>query len=109
MQLIKRKQDSVRALEELDVKPSYCGKKRDGVSQEPSFSLALAGEGEKVKIYCCRGGGLLRERLLSMGIHIDDEIKVVQKQNGGAMLIEKMGSRFALGGGMAHKICVIRC
>jgi ferrous iron transport protein A len=109
MQLIKRKQASVSPFRELDVKPACCEKQRNGVDQEPSFSLALAGEGEKVRIYCCRGGGLLRERLLSMGIHIDDEIKVVQKQNGGAMLIEKMGSRFALGGGMAHKINVTRC
>jgi ferrous iron transport protein A len=44
-----------------------------------------------------------------MGIHIGDEIKVIQKQNGGAMLIEKTGSRYALGGGMAHKINVTRC
>lgn len=86
-----------------------CEKSRIWDGQEPSFSLALVSEGEKVKIYSCRGGGLLRERLLSMGIHIDDEIKVIQKQNGGAVLIEKMGSRYALGGGMAHKINVTRC
>jgi len=84
-------------------------KRKNWAHQEASFSLALVSEGEKVKIYSCRGGGLLRERLLSMGIHIDDEIKVVQKQNGGAMLIEKMGNRFALGGGMALKINVTRC
>jgi ferrous iron transport protein A len=52
---------------------------------------------------------LLRQRLLGMGIHIDDEILVVQRQNGGAVLIEKTGSRYALGGGMAHKINVTRC
>ena len=75
----------------------------------PSFSLSLAGEGEKVRIVSCRRCGVLRERLLSMGIHIDDEIIVVQKQNGGAVLIEKRGSRYALGGGMAHKINVTRC
>jgi Fe2+ transport system protein FeoA len=34
---------------------------------------------------------------------------VVQKQNGGAVLIDKRGSRYALGGGMAHKINVTRC
>lgn len=85
-----------------------CGNKKRGTDSDPSFSLALVGEGEKVKIVSCQGGGLLRERLLSMGIHIDDKIKVLQKQNGGGMLIEKMGSRFALGGGMAHKINVTR-
>lgn len=86
----------------------YENQKR-GTNSNPAFSLALAGEGERVKIVSCRGGGLLRERLLSMGIHIDDEIKVIQKQNGGAILIEKIGSRYALGGGMAHKINVTRC
>jgi Fe2+ transport system protein FeoA len=33
----------------------------------------------------------------------------VQKQHGGALLIEKSGCRYALGGGMAHKINVTRC
>lgn len=80
-----------------------------GREQVPSFSLALAGEGEKVKIVSCRGCGPLRQRLLSMGLHIDDEIIVVRRQNGGAILIEKTGSRYALGGGMAHKINVTRC
>lgn len=86
-----------------------CEHQKRKTDTNPSFSLALAGEGERVKIISCRSGGLLRERLLSMGIHIDDEIKVIQKQNGGAMLIEKTGSRYALGGGMAHKINVTRC
>lgn len=84
-------------------------KRRREMGPSPSFSLALAGEGEKVRIVSCRRCGVLRERLLSMGIHIDDEIIVVQKQNGGAVLIEKRGSRYALGGGMAHKINVTRC
>lgn len=86
-----------------------CQNQRRGRDPGPSFSLALAGEGEKVRIVSCRRCGVLRERLLSMGIHIDDEIVVVQKQNGGAVLIDKRGSRYALGGGMALKINVTRC
>lgn len=86
-----------------------CGSKKRGAGSNPSFSLALAGEGEKVKIDSCHGGGILRERLLSMGIHIDDKIIIIQKQHGGAVLIEKMGNRYALGGGMAQKINVTRC
>ncbi len=86
-----------------------CTNQRRKVDSNASFSLALAGEGEKVKIFSCRGCGVLRQRLLGMGIHIDDEICIVQRQNGGAMLIEKRGSRYALGGGMAHKITVTRC
>jgi len=75
----------------------------------PSFPLAIASEGEKVRIVLFRSGTLMRERLLSMGIQLNDELMVVQKQNGGAVLIEKSGTRYALGGGMAHKINVIRC
>lgn len=71
------------------------------------FPLALAAEGERVRIVrMC--GGCLRERLLSMGIDLDDEITVIRRQGGGAVLIEKAGNRYALGGGMAHKINVIR-
>jgi Fe2+ transport system protein FeoA len=79
------------------------------ISAPSSFPLAIAAEGEKVKIVRFRSGALLRERLLSMGIQLHDELRVVQRQHGGALLIEKSGSRYALGGGMAHKINVIRC
>ena len=74
--------------------------------QSTSFPLVLAGEGERVKVVHLRGGSLMRERLLSMGINLDDEILVVHKQHNGAVLIEKGGYRYALGGGMAHKINV---
>lgn len=75
-----------------------------------SFPLALAGEGEKVRIVFFRESGVtLRERLLGMGICQDDEIMIVRKDEGGAVLIARGGSRIALGGGMAHKINVIRC
>jgi len=85
-----------------------CDQKRRQPHQEASFPLALAGEGEKVKIVWFRGGRMLQERLLSMGIHIGVELVVIQRQPGGALLIEKSGNRYALGGGMAHKINVIR-
>ncbi|TKB05810.1 FeoA family protein [Desulforhopalus sp. IMCC35007] len=74
-----------------------------------SFPLACATEGERVKIVGIRGGANLTERLLSMGIHVEDQIEVVQRQDRGAVLIARDGSRYALGGGMAHKINVIRC
>ena len=75
-----------------------------------SFPLALAGEGEKVRIVFVReNGGALRERLFGMGICQDDEIVIVAKHEGGAVLISRDGSRIALGGGMAHKINVTRC
>ncbi|WP_310601411.1 FeoA family protein [Desulfobulbus sp.] len=76
--------------------------------QAPSYPLVLASEGEKVKVVSLNGGGLMRERLLSMGINLEDEILVVRKQDNGAVLIEKAGCRYGLGGGMAHKINVIK-
>ena len=75
-----------------------------------SFPLALASEGEKVRIVFFRENGVtLRKRLLGMGICQDDEIVIVAKHDGGAVLIARGGSRIALGGGMANKINVTRC
>lgn len=85
------------------------GTARKRTELSPSFPLAFAGEGEKVRIVFFRGGGTMRERLLSMGICQDDEIMIVQKHDGGAVLIARGSNRVALGGGMAHKINVIRC
>ncbi len=70
------------------------------------FPLALAGEGERVRILQFPRGSKIQERLLSMGIKLNDEIVVVQRQLGGALVIEKKGVKYALGGGMAHKIYV---
>lgn len=86
----------------------HCPLRRENATT-PSFPLAMAGEGELVQIVLFRSGTMMQERLLSMGINLHDEILVIQKQNGGATLIEKSGTRYALGGGMAHKINVIRC
>ena len=73
-----------------------------------SFPLSLTDEGEKVRIVMVRKGRRLQERLGSMGLHIEDVITVIKKQPGGGTIIEKAGSRFALGGGMSLKINVIR-
>lgn len=73
-----------------------------------SFPLAMAGEGESVRIVLIRGGRNIQERMLSMGLTLDDVIEVVQRQNKGAVLISKAGSRYAFGGGMAHKINVTK-
>ena len=73
-----------------------------------SFPLAMASEGESVRIVLIRGGHNIQERMLSMGLTLDDVIEVVQRQNKGAVLISKAGSRYAFGGGMAHKINVMK-
>ncbi len=75
---------------------------------QPAFPLALAGSGERVRVVLIRGGANLKERLLSMGIQVEDSIKVIQSGQKGAVLIAKDENRFMLGGGMARKIYVIK-
>jgi ferrous iron transport protein A len=74
-----------------------------------SFPLCLADEGESVRIITARSGKKLHERLGSMGLQINDTVTVIKKQPGGGIIIEKSGSRYALGGGMSFKIYVRRC
>ena len=73
-----------------------------------SFPLALAGNGETVRIVLISGGANLKERLLSIGLRVDDLIEIVQSREKGAVLIAKDENRFMLGGGMAQKIFVIK-
>lgn len=73
-----------------------------------TFPLSLADAGESVRIVCVRGGCNMQKRMLSMGLALDDVITVVGRQGQGALLVSKNGSRYAFGGGMAHKINVIR-
>ncbi|WP_448871252.1 FeoA family protein [Desulfobulbus propionicus] len=77
-------------------------------SQSQGFPLSLAGEGERVQVLLFPQGSKIQERLMSMGISLHDVVTVVQKQHGGALMIEKDGTRYALGGGMAHKILVVK-
>ena len=74
----------------------------------PSFPLALASAGESVRIVMVRGGGKMKERLLSIGLQVDDAIEVVQCREKGAVLVAKDDNRFMLGGGMAQKIYVTK-
>ena len=78
---------------------------RDNMS---SFPLALAGIGEKVKVVLIRGGAKMKERLLSMGLQVDDTFEIVQSGEKGAVLVAKDENRFMLGGGMAQKIYVTK-
>ncbi len=77
-------------------------------SSQPSFPLSMAKEDEKVRIVSVRRGRNIHERLLGMGIQVDDVIEVIQCQQKGAVLISKENNRYMLGGGMALKIHVIK-
>ncbi|MDA3786798.1 MAG: FeoA family protein [Deltaproteobacteria bacterium] len=87
---------------------SHQCKKKPFRPASPSFPLALAGEGEQVQIAAIQGGGNLLERLLGMGIKPRDIVEVVQRRGQGIVLIAKETDRYALGGGMAHKIYVTK-
>jgi ferrous iron transport protein A len=83
-------------------------KKDEQEPSRPSFPLAMAGDGETVRIVSVHRGRNIQERLLSMGIQLDDVVEVVKRQDKGAVLISKENQRYALGGGMALKILVIK-
>lgn len=82
--------------------------KQTAKNTEPSFPLALAGPGERVQVVFIRGGANLKERLLSIGLQVDDAIQVIQSGEKGAVLVAKDENRFMLGGGMAQKIYVTK-
>ena len=91
-----------------EVKPAFCGTKGQIGFQGAAFPLAFANEGELVEIASFRSRGRMQERLLSMGLCVGNEIAIIKKQHCGAVLIEKAGNRYVLGGGMALKIQVNR-
>ena len=70
--------------------------------------LSMALPGDRVKIVAFRAGSIMQERLLSMGINVDDVIQVEQQQRKGPMFISKDGQKYGLGAGMAHKILTAR-
>lgn len=71
------------------------------------FPLAMAQEGERVRIRLLRGGKGLEMRLTSLGLNVGSELVVSQHQ-GGNMVVLRGETRLALGAGIAHKIMVIR-
>lgn len=71
-----------------------------------SFPLAMAGEGDQVRIVMHRGGQGLDQRLASMGLHIDSQLEILQSL-GGSLVVAVNDIRFALGVGMARKIMVV--
>lgn len=71
------------------------------------FPLAMAQEGEKVKVFLVRSGKNLERRLISLGLNVGSELIVSQRQGGNVVVI-RGETRLALGAGMAQKIMVIR-
>ncbi len=69
------------------------------------FPLMMADEGAHVRVVALKGGSGLDRRMTEMGLNIGAELIVRQRQGGG-LVVMRGETRFALGGGMAHKIMV---
>jgi len=78
----------------------------DGTDATP-FPLAMAQEGERVRISLLRGGKGLEMRLTSLGLNVGSDLLVSQRR-GNNLVVIRGETRFALGAGMAQKIMVVR-
>lgn len=83
---------------------SSFGTREHAVSTE-AYPLMMADPGMRVRIVALRGGSGLDRRLTEMGLNIGAEVEVRQRQGGG-LIVMRGETRFAIGGGMAHKIMV---
>lgn len=70
-----------------------------------TFPLSMADEGARVVVVSLAGGAGLDKRMTEMGLNIGAELVVRQRQGGGVVVM-RGETRFALGGGMAHRIMV---
>lgn len=68
--------------------------------------LCMAGTGEAVRVVGIWARGGLARKLADMGLVPGAEIRLVNRQGAGPVLIDLKGSRLALGRGMAMKIMV---
>ena len=71
------------------------------------FPLAMAQEGEPLRIHLLRGGKGLELRLTELGLNVGSEVTVSQR-SGGSLVVLRGETRIALGAGLAHKIMVVR-
>lgn len=71
------------------------------------FPLSDAPCGECLRLVSIEGGHMLRRRLAELGLNPGSELRVVQRQPGGPLILAvKQDARMAIGRGMAHKIIV---
>lgn len=71
------------------------------------FPLMMASEGEAVRVVAILGGRAMALRMAELGLNVGSELVVRQRQGGG-LVVGRGEARFALGGGMAHRILVSR-
>jgi Fe2+ transport system protein FeoA len=72
-----------------------------------SFPLTFAARGQTVTLTEIRAGDKLRKRLADLGLNIGMQVRVVQEDASGPVILAvKHDSRLAVGRGMAQKIMV---
>lgn len=67
----------------------------------------MAGEGVRLRVVALRGGGGMDRRMTEMGLNVGSELTVRQR-HGGGVVVSRGETRYALGGGLAHKVMVER-
>lgn len=70
-----------------------------------SFPLSMSNAGMLVRVVSLAGGQGLDRRMTEMGINVGAELKICQREGAG-IVVMRGETRFALGGGMAHRIMV---
>jgi len=73
--------------------------------RQKSFPLAMADEGQSVRVIALGAGRNLDRRLTDLGLNVGSELRVVQRQGSG-LVVTRGEARIAIGGGMAMKILV---
>ena len=68
--------------------------------------LSMVSPGEVVKVATVRAGWGLQRRLADMGLTPGVQVRVINSQRPGPVVIDIRGSRLALGYGVAHRIMV---
>ena len=80
--------------------------KPDQHPTQQAFPLSMADEGKSFKIVLLNGGKSIGKRLSSLGLNINCELEIVNRQ-GASLVVGRDQTRFALGLGMARQIMVI--
>jgi len=75
------------------------------VSQK-HLPLSMSSAGMRVRVVALAGGNGLDRRMTEMGLNVGAELKICQREGSG-IVVMRGETRFALGGGMAHRIMVI--
>jgi ferrous iron transport protein A len=71
-----------------------------------AFPLALAQDGERLRIAAVRSGKGLSRKLGTLGLKKGSQLTVAQRQRGGAVVVSQGANRVALGAATAQMILV---